>query len=101
MCCTRLAGNTGRKNDAKIAICAPSHKLSGCIFATKAYIDNRKKNLLNSNTSSTSPDNMVNVGPLTAEIGSGVWAPLQILTGFASWQRYCTASDGISQTLRR
>ena len=23
MCCTRLAGNTGRKNDAKIAICAP------------------------------------------------------------------------------
>ena len=25
MCCTRLAGNTGRKNDAKIAICAPSH----------------------------------------------------------------------------
>ena len=28
MCCTRLAGNrpTERKNDAKIAICAPSHK---------------------------------------------------------------------------
>jgi len=25
MRCTRLAGNTGRKNDAKIAICAPSH----------------------------------------------------------------------------
>jgi len=24
-CCTRLAGNTGRKNYAKIAICAPSH----------------------------------------------------------------------------
>jgi len=25
MCCSRLAGNTGRKNDAKIAIWAPSH----------------------------------------------------------------------------
>ena len=25
MCCTRLAGNTGRKNDAKSAVCAPSH----------------------------------------------------------------------------
>jgi len=25
-CCTRLAENAGRKNDAKIAFCAPSHK---------------------------------------------------------------------------
>jgi len=32
-----------------------------------------KKNLLNSNTSTTCPHNMVNFGPLTAEIGSGVW----------------------------
>jgi len=46
--------------------------LSGYIFATKARIDNRK-NLLSSNMSSTSPYNMVNFGPLTAEIGSGVW----------------------------
>jgi len=44
--------------------------LSGYIFGTKACIDNRKrKNLLNSNTSSTCPDNMVNFGPLAAEIG--------------------------------
>jgi len=44
-CCTRLAGNTGRKakNRRKFAICIPSHKLSGYIFATKARIDNRKK----------------------------------------------------------
>jgi len=46
--------------------------LSGYIFATKAHIDNRKK-LLNSNISSTCPYNMVNIGPLTVEIGSGVW----------------------------
>ena len=32
--------------------------LSGCIFATKACIDNRKKNLLNSNISSTCPHSM-------------------------------------------
>jgi len=25
MCCTRLAGNGGRKNRQKIAVCAPSH----------------------------------------------------------------------------
>jgi len=39
--------------------------LSSYIFATKACIDNRK-NLLNSNISSTSPHNVVNFGPLTA-----------------------------------
>ena len=44
-CCTRLAGNTGRKNDAKNRHLGttPSHKLSGWIFATKACVDNRKK----------------------------------------------------------
>jgi len=34
---------------------------------------------------------MVNFGPLAAEIVSLVWGTLQISTGFASWQRYCTA----------
>jgi len=64
--------------------------LSGYILATKVCIDNRKK-FLNYNTSSTWPDNMANFGQLTAEIGSGVGAPLLISTGFASWQRYFTA----------
>ena len=36
-------------------------------------MDNRKKNLLNSNMSSIRLHNMANFGPLTAEIGSGVW----------------------------
>ena len=52
-----------------------------------------EKNVLSSDTSSTGPDNMVNFGPLAAEIGSGVWGTLQISTGFASWQRYCTAAS--------
>ena len=47
--------------------------LSGYIFAIKARIDNRKKNLLSSNISSTCPHNMVNFGPLAAEIVSLVW----------------------------
>jgi len=34
---------------------------------------------------------MVNFGALAAEIVSLVWIPLQISTGFASWQRCCTA----------
>jgi len=64
--------------------------LLGCIFTTKACIDNQKKNLLNSKTSSTCRHNM-NFGLLTAEIGSGVLGTLQISMGFASWQRYCKA----------
>jgi len=52
-----------------------------------------KKDFLSSNTSYTCPDNMVNFGPLTAEIGSGVWGT----PGFASWQRYCTASSSRRQ----
>jgi len=50
-----------------------------------------EKNLLNSNTSSTCPDNTVNFGPLVAEIGLPVSGTLQISTRFASWQHYCTA----------
>jgi len=90
MRCTRLAANTGCKK-------SPSrhHRttLSGHIFATKECIDNREKNLSSSNTSSTCPDNMVNFGPLTAEIGSEVWGTSANSTGFASWQSYCTASS--------
>jgi len=69
MCCTRLTENTGRKNSPHSHYCTT---LSGCIFATKACIDNRK-NLLNSNISSTCPHNMVNFSPLMAEIGLVVW----------------------------
>ena len=57
-----------------IAISAPSHKnLLGYIFATKARFDNRKKNLLSSDISPTCPHNMVNFGPLAADIVSLVW----------------------------
>jgi len=50
-----------------------STTLSGYIFAAKARIDNRGKNLLNSNVSPTCSHNMVNFGPLTAEICWRVW----------------------------
>jgi len=38
-----------------------------------AHIDNRKKNMLNSNASSTCPDNMVNFGLLMAATRWRVW----------------------------
>jgi len=76
--------------------------LSGYIFATKVFIDNRKK-MLNGNTSSTCPDNMVNFGLLVAEIGLPVWdTPANF-----NWFRvlaallHGTLVVGVSQTLQR
>jgi len=68
------------KNRQKWAIWTPSHKFVG----TEACTDNRKKNLLNSNIfpSPTLPHNMVNFGPLTAEICSGVWITPANFNGF-------------------
>ena len=49
-----LSANLGCRSETccqKFAICATTQKLSGYVFATKARIDNRKKNLLHSNIS--------------------------------------------------
>jgi len=71
VCCTQLGENTGCKKVAKNRHLGTIAQLCGYIFATKAGIDNRKKNLLNSNTSSTCPYNMVNL--IAAEICWRVW----------------------------
>jgi len=72
--------------DPKIAKNLPSthHRtiLLGYIFANKARINHRNKNLLNSNVSSTCPHNMVNFGPLAAKIGSLVWGTPANFNGF-------------------
>jgi len=80
MRCARLAGNTGHK---KSPFWHHRTSLSGCIFATKACINNRKN--LNSNSSTC--HNMANFGPLTAEIYWRVWdsaANLNRFRDFAS-----------------
>ena len=99
MCCTRLAGNTVRKRSPFF-----HHRttLSGYIFGTKACVDSRKKNLLNSNTSSTCPNNMVNFGLLTAEICWRVWGTPANFNGFcvSAALLHGTLVVGVSQTLR-
>jgi len=91
MCCTRLAEI--QLQDAKIDKKSPSghHRttLSGCIFTTKACIDNRRKKLLNSNISSTRPHSrpIANFGPLTTAIGllvSGTPAKFNVFRVLAS-----------------
>jgi len=73
--------------------------LSGCIFAAEACVNNR--NLLNTDTSSTCPHNMVRL--LTAEICCRVWGTPANFNGFhilAALLRG-TLVVGVSQTLRR
>ena len=100
MCCMRLAANAGRKKSK------PGHHrttLSGYIFATIRYISTVGKYVLNSNTCSTCPDNMVNFGPLAAEIGLPVWGTPANFNGFrvVAALLHGTLVVGVSQTLGR
>jgi len=54
----------------------------GYIFATKAFIDNRKKFVKQQYISPTYFHNMANFGPLAAEIVSLVWGTPGNLNGF-------------------
>jgi len=85
----------------KIAIWAPSHNFVGYIFATEARIDNRKKNLLTSNISQTSPHNIVNFGLLAAETVSLVWGTPANFNGFRILAAllHGTLVLGVSETL--
>ena len=87
----------------KIAIWAPSTTLSGYIFATESCIDNREKNVLSSNISSTRSHNMVNFGPLAAEIAPVVWGTLANFNGFRILAAllHGTPVLSVSQTMQR
>jgi len=100
MSCTWLAGNAGPK---KSPFAHHRTSLPGYIFATKARIDNRKKNLLNSNVFPTCPYNMLNFDPLAADIVSLVWGTPAHVNGFCvlAASLHGTVVVGVSQTLRR
>jgi len=66
MCCTRLAGNTGRKNYAKITQKNRDMRTIAQLCLAIQACTNNRKNLLNGNISSTRPHNMANFGPLAA-----------------------------------
>ena len=75
---------------------------SGYIFATKARIDNRKKFVKQQYVLHMSR-NMVNFGPLAAEIGLPVWGTPANFNGFRVLAALLHGSQvvGVSQTLRR
>jgi len=99
MCCTRLAGNTGRKNDSKNRHLRTIAQLCRAI----GHVSTIGKNVLSSNISLTCPYNIVNFGPLAAEIISLVWGTPTNFNGFRVLAAllHGTPAVGVSQTLRR
>ena len=82
MCCTRLAGNTGRKNDAKHRHLRTIAQLCRAISSQLRHVSTIGKKLLSSNISPTFRYNMLNFGPLAAEIVSLVWGTPANFNGF-------------------
>jgi len=82
MVCTRLAGNARPKNGQKIRHLGSIAQLCRAISSQLRHISTMGKKLLNSNISPTCPYNMVNFGPLAAEIGSLVWGTPANVNGF-------------------
>jgi len=72
MCCMRIDGNTGRKNDAKNL---HLHNIAQFCHAESSQLRHVSiigKKLVKQQCLSTCPHNMANFGPLAAEIGLGV-----------------------------
>jgi len=86
MCCIRLAGNTGRKNDAKNRHLGTIVQFCRAESSQLTHVSTIGKNFLNNNTSATCPHNTVNFSLLAAEIGLVVWGTPEYFI-FASWQR--------------
>jgi len=103
MCCMWLAENTGCKNSPKIRHLCTIARLCRAISSQLRHVSAIGKNLLNTNTSSTCPHNMVNFGLLTAEICWRVWGTPAHFNGFRVFAAlvHGTLVVGVSQTLRR
>jgi len=86
----------------KNAISVPSHNFVGLYLRSYGMYRQLKKKL-NTDTSSTFPDNMVNFGLLTAEICWRVWSTPANFNGFHVLAALLqgTLVLGVSQTLRR
>jgi len=91
------------KNRQKLAIWAPSHNFVGLYLHNEGTYRRSEKNLPNSNTSPTLLHNMMNFGPLTVEIHSGVWGTPANFNGFCVLAAllHGTLVVGVSQTVRR
>jgi len=88
-----------QKKSPKIAIWAPSHNFVGLYLRNYGTYRQSEKTL-SSDISSTRPHNMVNFGPLAAEIVSLVWGTPDNFNGFRVLAAllHGTLIVGVSQT---
>ena len=100
MCCTRLAENTGCQKYRHFGTIG---QLCPAASSQLRHVSTIGKTLLSSNVSSTSPHNMVNFGPLAAEICWRVWGTPANFNCFRVLAAllYGTLAVGVSQILRR
>jgi len=90
MCCTRLAENPGHKKSPTNRHQGTIAQICLAISSQLTHVSTTGKSLLNSNVSSTCPHNVANFGPLTAEIGSGIWDIPANFNGFRALASYCS-----------
>jgi len=102
-CCTRLAGNAGRKKSPKSRHLRASVQLCRAISSQLRHVLTIGKNLLSSNISSRGPHNMVNLGLLAVGIDPVVWGTPANFNGFRVLAALLHGSQvvSVSQTLRR
>ena len=100
MCCTRVAASAGRKKVAKNRHLGTIPQLCRAISLQLKHVSTIGKSLLSSNISPTCPHNMVNFGPLAAEIISLVWGTPGNFNGFRVLAAllHGTPVVGVSQT---
>ena len=104
MCCVQLAGNAGPKKSPKSCHLGTIAQLCWAISLQLRHVSKIGiKSLLNTNVSLTCPNNMVNFGPLVAEISLGVWGIPANFNGFRVLAAllHGTLVVCISQILRR
>jgi len=102
-CCTWLAGNAGPKKVARSRHLGTIAQFHRDISLQLRHISTIGKNWLSSNMSSRCPHNMVNFGPLAADIGLPVWGTPANFNCFRVLAALLHGSHivGVSQTLRR
>jgi len=87
--------------DAKSCHLGTIAQLCQAVSSQLRHVSTIGKNVLNSNTSSTCPHNMVNFSPLTAEFGLRVWGTPANFNGFRilAVLQHGTLVVGVNQTL--
>jgi len=104
MCCSRFAANTGRKKVAKNRHLGTIAQLCQAISSQLQYVSTIGKKLVKQQyLLYTCPHNMVNFGPLAAEIVSIIWGTPANFNGFRVLTAllHGTLVVGVSQSLRR